>query len=376
MPAGRRCRKPTSYPPVGLEGDQAVLGDVPDGTFLDDVSWTALRIEEKSFFLGKHLRRLPVGRAVDPLVGHSHDPLHKTGVEMIEALEALTPEEPFDVLDARLDLALGLGPVGPMRPRLEAVMSAEVPEDRVPFEPRPGEVPAQDDRPQVVVDDFMGDAAQVGEGGFVASKEGRELLVQRGLGIEPPVVAQRQDEKMDPSAPARDRRPALAPVGLALAPRRRLEPHRGLLECLGPQRADEPPNDVIAPLVTLAPDLLVDRLGAIADRRHPVPDPVLEARQKRTPLANPLIRSRRLLAKHFADRTHIQAQGSSYRLLPFLELPTAVDLVPYVGLHHALSSRSLDRKQAYPAVVHDVTPSERGHFSTPIRGHYCTLADT
>jgi hypothetical protein len=53
-----------------------------------------------------------------------------------------------------------------------------------------------------------------------------------------------------------------------------------------------------------------------------------------------------------------------------------VDLVLYVGLHHALSSRSLDQKEAYPVAAHDVTPSERGHFSTPIKGHYCTPADT
>lgn len=148
------------------------------------------------------------------------------------------------------------------------------------------------------------------------------------------------------------------------------------MERVGTQRADEPSHDVIAPLVAPDLEILEDRLGTIADRRHPIPDPVLEPRQKRTPLAFPLVRSQLLLTKPFADRPHIHAQSSGDRNFLLLERPAAVALVPYVGLHHALSSRFLDRKEAYPAAAHDVTPSERGHFSAPIKGHYCTPAES
>ena len=249
---------------------------------------------------------------------------------MIEALEALSPEEALDVLDARLDLALGLGPVGPMRPRLEAVMPAEVPEDRVPLEAGAREVPAQDDRLEVVIDDLMGHSSQVGEGGFVASKEGRQLLVQHGLGVKPPAVAQRHDEKMDLDALARDRRPALAPVGLSLAPRRRLEPHRGLLEHPGPQRADEPLNRVIASRKAPRLELLIDGPGTVADGRQPLEDVALVRSQDPPLVLRPLIRPRRHLTEDLANRLDMEPQSPSDRLLRLLKPSPAMDLVPHV----------------------------------------------
>lgn len=57
------------------------------------------------------------GSAVDALVGHRRDPMEKLGVEIIQARKLLPPEEPFHVLDARFHLALGLGPVRPVRRR-------------------------------------------------------------------------------------------------------------------------------------------------------------------------------------------------------------------------------------------------------------------
>lgn len=86
------------------------------------------------------------------------------------------------VLDARFHLALGLRAIGPVRRRTEAVMSAEVPEDRVPLEAGALEVPAQDARPQVVVDDLVRDAAQELEGLLVGPQEGQ---LSRSLSLGP-----------------------------------------------------------------------------------------------------------------------------------------------------------------------------------------------
>jgi hypothetical protein len=79
---------------------------------------------------------------------------------MIEVLERLSPKETLDVLDTRLNLALGLRPVGPVGPRLKAVVPAEVPEDRVPLEARALEIPLQNDRLEIIVNDLMRNAAK------------------------------------------------------------------------------------------------------------------------------------------------------------------------------------------------------------------------
>jgi len=226
-------------------------------------------------------------------------------------------------------------------------MPAEVPEDRVPLEARPFEVPAQDDRPQVVIDDLVGDAAEVFEGLLMGPEERRHLLVGCRHGVHPPAVAQRQDEEVNLHSPAGDDRPALPPVGLALLSRRRLEPHRRFDGRLFPQRRDEPPHDIVAAAIAIGPQLLIDRHGAIADRRDPPLDPLLEARQEPTPFGLTLIRPGRLLPEQPPNGPDVQAQGPGDLLLGLPELESAVDLVPHVGFDHVLASRSLDREQAY-----------------------------
>jgi len=238
---------------IGLEGDQAVLGNVPDGPLLDDIRRSSLRRVKEIFFLEKHLGGLPVGGSVDPLISDSHDPLQKTGVEMIEAFKQLSPQEPFDVLDARFNFALCLRPVGTVRPRLEAIAPAEVPEDRIPLEARALKVPLQDDRLEVVVNDLMGNAAQMRERGLMALEEGRELLIPRRDGEHPPAVAQGHDEQMDLGLLPPYLRPALTPVGLGLASGRRLEADRRLDRGLGPQRTHEPLHHVVASPITSDP---------------------------------------------------------------------------------------------------------------------------
>lgn len=121
----------------GMERDKAVLGYIAQRALLKDVGPTVLHREQQALFLQEHLRMLPVCRAVDAFVGEGRDPGEELGVEVIQARELLPPEEALDILDARLDLAVGLGPVGPMRRPPEAEIPAEVPEDRVPSKSRP-----------------------------------------------------------------------------------------------------------------------------------------------------------------------------------------------------------------------------------------------
>jgi len=125
---------------VGLKAHQAVLGHVPQGAVLDGVGRPLTMIQQQFLLLKEHLGRFPVGRSVDPLIGNDHDPVHQALIEMVQRVEGLAPQEALDVLDARFDLALGLGPVGPAQLWPEAPVGAEVPEDGIPLDPASLEV--------------------------------------------------------------------------------------------------------------------------------------------------------------------------------------------------------------------------------------------
>ena len=189
----------------------------------------------------------------------------------------------LDELNAGLNLTLGLRPIRPMGMRPETVIAAEVPEHRVPLEPRAFEVPARDDRLQVVVDDLMRHPSQELEGLFVRSQEDRRLLVRRsprsGRTDGPSSSSPRSSFSTGPSRPGPTDQEASRTASSL---------DRRLLS----QRADEPPDNIIASPIALALDLLVDRSGAITDRRYSVSNPLLESRQKHAPLANPLVSPR------------------------------------------------------------------------------------
>jgi len=354
---------------VGLEGDKTVLGDVPYRTLLEDVGPPALAREKQILFLKEHLGGLAVGRAVDPLVGDIYDPLEKPGVEIFETSELFAPEEPLDVLNARLHLALGLGPVRPMGPRLEAVMSAEVPEDRVPLEARPRKVPAQHHRLQVVVEDLVRHPAQELEGLLVRAQEGGHLLVGRGDGVHLPAKAQGQNEQMDLRPFSRDDRPTLAPVGLALPPRRCFEPDRGFNLDFLPQRADVALDRLVASPVAPRAYLLEDRLSAVGHGSHSLEDVLLKGFQNSSLRRFPGIRQRRALKKDLPHRLDAQSDRSGNRLLRLLELESAVDLMPQFTFDHLFSSRLDCREEAYPLKTHLLTPFRSGgNFSMTTKG--------
>lgn len=329
---------------VRLEGHQAVLGHIPQRPLLKDIGSPFLRRERQVLLLEEHLGRLPVRRAVDTLVGDVDDPGQKLGVEIVQTGELFSPKEPLDVFDARLHLALGLGPIGPMRSRTELVIPAEVPEDRVPLEPRALEVAAEYDRPQVVVDDLMGHAAQVREA--LGAQEGRKLLVLGGDGVHPPAVAQGQDEQMDFNPLAIDDRPALPPVGLALAPRRRFEPDRRLDLRFLPQRADEALDGLVASPISPGLQLLEDRLGAIAHGRQALEHVIPEGSQGFALPLLPDVSLRFFLTEDLPDRLDVQTDRPGDGLFRLLELEPAVDLLPQVRFDHVFSSRLNGREEA------------------------------
>ena len=337
---------------VRLESHQTVLGNMADRPFLEDICRPALRVEEKVLFLEEHLGGLSVGRPMDPDIGHRRDPFQKTRIEMIEIFEGLASEESLDVLDARLDLAFGLGTIGPMRPRLEPVIFRKVPEDRVPLNAGAVEVPAEDDRLQVVVDDLVRNTSKMGKGGFVTVKESRELFVPSGLGIHPPAVAQSQDKEMDLGLFSAQSRPALSPISLTLAPRRRFESDCGLDRNLGPERADEPLDCFVTPRVTPGLDLFENRPGAITDGRQPPENVVRVGSQDALLAFRPCIRPRRHLMKNLTDSLDVETQSPGNGLFRFPKLAPAVNLLPQICLDHVFPSQFEDREEAYALGTH------------------------
>ena len=363
---------------VGLEAHQAVLGHVTQGAVLQDVGRPLTMIQQQSLLLEKHLGGLPVGRSVEALVGNGQDPVHQALVEMIQRVEGLASQEALDVLHARFDLALGLGPVGSAQPRPEAPVGAEVPEDGVPLDPAAFEVAGKHDRPGVVVEQLVGDAPEVLEGLLVTADQGRQPLVQRGPGKEPAAVAQGHHEEPDVDAARGNRRPAVTPVDLALPAGLRLEAHRGLPGRLFPQGTNEAPHRGIAAGIAHRSKLLEDGLGAPAHGGKPLTDVLLIQAQKRRLRPRSTIRRGLTLLQDLPHRADIQVQRPGDRLLRLLELESAVDLMPKTPVDHFLASRWVHRVQAYLVSHRNVPPFgySGGHFSMFAGGHFCMSVDS
>jgi len=259
---------------VGLEAHQAVLGHVPQGAVLQDVGRPPTMIQKQPLLLEEHLGGSAVGRPVDALIGHRDNPVQQGLVEMIQRAEGLAPQEALDVLHTRFDLALGLGPVGPAKPRPEAPVGAEVPEDGVPLDPAALEVAGEHHRLGVVVEVLVSDAPEVFEGRLMTLDEGRQLLVQCGPGKEPAAVAQGHHKEPDVDAASGNRRPAVTPIDLALLSWRGLEANRGIPGRLFPQRLNKAPNRVIAASVAHGPQLFEHRLRTPSHGGQPLTDPL------------------------------------------------------------------------------------------------------
>jgi hypothetical protein len=70
-----------------------------------------------------------MGRGVHPRIGDRIQPMAQLTVEVVKIAEDPAEEEVLaDVSERPLDLALGLGPIGPAGTRLEAIMASEIDE--------------------------------------------------------------------------------------------------------------------------------------------------------------------------------------------------------------------------------------------------------
>ena len=168
---------------------------------------------------------------------------------------------------------------------------------------------------------------------------------------------------------ARDYRPALAPVGLALPARRRLESDRRFNIHFLPQRADEPLDSLVAPPIAPNLDLLEYRLGAVGYGRQPLEDIVLIRLQDFALLLFPGIALRLLLTKDLPDGLDAQPDCPRYRLLRLLELESAVDLMPKFTFDHLFSSRRDCREEADPLSAQLLIPFRPGgNFSMTAKG--------
>lgn len=82
--------------------------------------------------VGERLVHRPAGGRVDARVGDLRPPRPEAGVEVVEVAERAVEEEVLaDVAERPLDLALGLGAVGPARPRRRAVVLQQHQQRRV-----------------------------------------------------------------------------------------------------------------------------------------------------------------------------------------------------------------------------------------------------
>ena len=123
------------HPLPGGVGDAVEIAADRDHAFVRD---PALQFEHRAerqrrqarsfeLLFGKGFVHHPLGRGVNAKVGHRAEPVGELSVEVVEIAERPAEEEVLaDVAERPLDLALGLGPVGPAGFRVEAVMAGEV----------------------------------------------------------------------------------------------------------------------------------------------------------------------------------------------------------------------------------------------------------
>ena len=116
---------PRNLVTVGAEGDHAVSGNLAGQGGFQPVGRHGRDLDQPLF--GEPLRGAAAGGSMNAGVGDFEDPLLQFPVQVLEVDEAAPRKEvAFDVLHAGLDLALGLGPVGPAKPWIETEVTGEV----------------------------------------------------------------------------------------------------------------------------------------------------------------------------------------------------------------------------------------------------------
>ena len=128
-------------------------------------------------FLGEGLVDDAAGRGVNARIGDRIQPMAELTVQIVEIAEGPAEEEVLaDVAERPLDLALGLGPIGPAGAGLEAVMAGEI-DKRAIVDDEPIRVLADDRGLHAVVQDLARYAVDRLEGGDMAAQDALQVLV-------------------------------------------------------------------------------------------------------------------------------------------------------------------------------------------------------
>ena len=182
-------------------------------------------------------------------IGDGIEPMTELLVQVVEVAERAAEEEVFaDIAERPLDLALGLGPIGPAGARLEAVVAGEVDEGAV-VDDEPVGVLADDRGLHAIVEDGARRAPDRLEGRDVAAKNALQILVEDEPRPDQPGVPEHHRKEPDDALDARlvgelDLEPG--EVDLGLLARRRLEAHFVSGAADGPDLAHAVPHNAVA----------------------------------------------------------------------------------------------------------------------------------
>ena len=134
--------------------------------------------------------------------------------------------------------------------------------------------------------------AEVRERLLVCVEQLAERLAQTRHVEAPPRETERQHEDVPHLALRTQPDSRLAPVNLALQPRRRLEPRTGhrRVQLRLPQRPHEPLHRFVAAVVLPSSELLEQNLGRVADLGRPSPQVLRVRGQQRVCPCRPLVR--------------------------------------------------------------------------------------
>src|SRR3989449_6757846 len=210
---------------IRLEAHEVILGDAPRLARLQAEAGLTPRGDQMAPLVDEAVGGALMGGAVNPHVGDLGLPLAELLAQILLVDERPAGEEiPLEVLHARFDLALGLRPVGSTEVGLEAPIVGELLEGRIPDDPPLAGGVA--DRPRPIVEMLARVTAEILEGPFMGVEELAERLPQARLVKAAPRVAERQDEHVQEDRLGPEVDPGLAPVDLALLPRRGLKAYR------------------------------------------------------------------------------------------------------------------------------------------------------
>src|ERR671910_2009298 len=177
--------------PVPQPGGQAPF-EPEDGAERQRRQWLELRL-----LLGDRLDDDPQGGRMNPRVGDRLQPFAELRIEIVKIAERAREEEVLaDVAVRPLDLALGLGPIGPAGPGVIVMVAGKV-DERPVVDDVPLRILPRDRGLHAIVEDLVRHAAERREGGQMTAQHGLQILVQDEAGPQGAAVTQHQGEQPD-----------------------------------------------------------------------------------------------------------------------------------------------------------------------------------